>query len=169
MYHASPGESSAMLLLKMLQPDEGIVALGEDILGSCQSLRRQQACTFNVWSSRSDILRNAVALSLSWWQNHHPPRRFFCAVISDWNAVMFPWQPFGDNVECWGGGICDFDHCASCRTVKKGNIFPACLIFHACNSRQVQNTTLKSLKYNVSASDGNARAGFADSVLHMDQ
>lgn len=46
MYHASPGESSAMLLLKMLQPDEGIVALGEDILGSCQSLRRQRACAF---------------------------------------------------------------------------------------------------------------------------
>lgn len=32
-----------MLLLKMLQPDEGIGS-GEDTLGSCQSLRRQQAC-----------------------------------------------------------------------------------------------------------------------------
>lgn len=33
MYHASPGESSAMLLLKMLQPDEGIVAWGRIFWG----------------------------------------------------------------------------------------------------------------------------------------
>lgn len=33
MQHASPEESSAMLLLKMLQPDEGIMALGRILWG----------------------------------------------------------------------------------------------------------------------------------------
>lgn len=65
-------------------------------------LPKPQASTglrFYVWSSRSDILRNTDALSLSWWQNHHPPRRFLCTAISGLHATMFAWRSFGDAVE----------------------------------------------------------------------
>lgn len=37
MHHASPEELSAMLLLKMLQPDEGILALGRILWGPAKA------------------------------------------------------------------------------------------------------------------------------------
>lgn len=100
MYHASPGESSAMLLLKMLQPDEGIVALGEDILGFCQSLRRQQACAFMCGPQGVIYCATPMLYLQHDDKNHHPPKRFFfCTVTSDLKAIVLTWQSFGGKVE----------------------------------------------------------------------
>lgn len=66
MQHASLEESSVMLLLKMLQPDEGIMALGSILWGPAKAsgVNRLVLLAY-VWSSMGDVLLNADALSPS--------------------------------------------------------------------------------------------------------
>lgn len=109
-------------------------------------LPKPQASTglrFYVWSSRSDILRNADALSLSWRQKS--PSSDSGTVISDLSAIMFTWQRYGDNLE-FGGKM---------RLQIFAQSWPLCLMtrrswgekrkstgctlhFYACNSSQVE-------------------------------
>lgn len=55
-----------MLLLKMLQPDEGIMALGRILWGPAKAsgVNRLVLLAY-VWSSMGDVLLNADALSPS--------------------------------------------------------------------------------------------------------
>lgn len=64
MQHALLEKSSAMLLLKMLLPDEGTVALGR-ILGVLPKPQASTGFCCYVWSSIGDILLNVDDLSPS--------------------------------------------------------------------------------------------------------
>lgn len=50
-----------MLLLKMLQPDEGIIALGRILWASAKASGVNMLVCCYVWSSMGDILLNADA------------------------------------------------------------------------------------------------------------
>lgn len=67
MRHASLEDGSAMLLLKMLQPDEGIMALGRILWGLAKASGVNRLECY-VWSSMGDILLNANGLSPQRWQ-----------------------------------------------------------------------------------------------------
>lgn len=103
MQHASLEESSAMLLLKMLQPDEGIMALGRILWGLAKASGVNRACAL-MCGPQWEIYCSMLMLYLHHDDKSHlkPEGSFLCGNFScNCSTVYMATQHFV-SVSLWG-------------------------------------------------------------------
>lgn len=101
MQHASLEESSAMLLLKMLQPDEGIMALGKILWGLAKASGVNRLVLLCVVLNGRYIAQCWYFISIMVTKVPSYPKGVFCVATLTTTIVLFTWQHLV-SVSLWG-------------------------------------------------------------------